>query len=486
MSGAEPVVVRLARMAAGPVPPEVRAGIPSRIIDIVGIAVRACPLDTSRAATELALAQGSAAQATAIGAGRRMAAADAAFVNGVLAHSLDYDDTHLPSILHPSASVVPASLAVAEWQGASGAALVDAVAVGSEVAVRLGMGGYDARARQSVYFERGQHATSICGAVGSAASAARLLAADASTGTGTEAGLAAADLIADAMGVACSMASGIIEANRAGGTVKRLHCGWAARAGVTAAQLAARGFTGPPTAVEGRFGLFQAFLGEEADIGAVTADLGLRWEAERIFYKPYPANHFTHAAIDAAIGLRRRGVGPDDVAWATLEVAPPTVRTIGEPIDAKRRPETGYLAQFSGPYAVAAGLVGGNGLGVGLADFSDALARDPARRRLMARIDVAPDPGLMAIYPCQLPARLTVATVGGDTLVEEVLANRGGPDDPLSENDLAVKYAENVDGLVAAATAGSVHHALAEAASAPSAAGLLAPLGTVGPAGEDR
>ena len=473
MSGAEPVLVRLARMAAGPVPPEVRAGIPSRIIDIVGIAVRACPLDTSRAATEFALAQGSAAQATAIGAGRRMAAADAAFVNGVLAHSLDYDDTHLPSILHPSASVVPASLAVTEWQGASGAALVDAVAVGSEVAVRLGMGGYNARARQSVYFERGQHATSICGAVGSAAAAARLLTAD-------------TDRIADAMGIACSMASGIIEANRSGGTVKRLHCGWAARAGVTAAQLAVRGFTGPPTAVEGRFGLFQAFLGEEADTGAVTADLGLRWEAERIFYKPYPANHFTHAAIDAAIGLRRRGVGPDDVASATLEVAPPTVRTIGEPIDAKRKPETGYLAQFSGPYAVAAGLVGGNGLGVGLADFSDALARDPARRRLMARIDVAPDPGLMAIYPCQLPARLTVATVGGDTLVEEVLANRGGPDDPLSENDLAVKYAENVDGLVAAATAGSVHHALAEAASAPSAAGLLAPLGAIGPAGEDR
>ncbi len=467
-----PILLQLARLADGPVPPEIRAGIPSRIVDIVGIAVRACPLDTSRAATGFALAQQSGHQATAIGAGQRMAAAEAAFVNGVLAHSLDYDDTHLPSILHPSASVVPASLAVAEWREATGAALVDAVAVGLEVAVRLGMGGYDPAARQSVYFERGLHATSICGAVGSAAAAARLLEAD-------------DERIADAMGIACSMASGIIEANRAGGTVKRLHCGWAARAGVTAAQLAVRGFTGPPTAIEGRFGLFRALLGDGAAAGAVTADLGQRWEADRIFYKPYPANHFTHTAIDAAIGLRRRGLEADDIASATLEVAPPTVRTIGEPIDTKQKPETGYHAQFSGPYTVTAGLLGGNGLGVGLADFSDTLARDPARRKLMSRIDVAGDPSLMTIYPWQLPARLTVTTTDGATLVEEVLANRGGPDDPLSEEDLATKYRDNIAGLVADDAAQEVYDTLAGVDAVPSAAGLLSPLAVVASGEED-
>ena len=392
-----------------------------------------------------------------------MSAAEAAFVNGVLAHSLDYDDTHLPSILHPSASVVPASLAVAEWQGATGTALTDAVAVGLEVTVRLGMGGYDRQARQSVYFERGQHATSICGAVGSAAAAARLLGAN-------------TDGIAHAMGIACSMGSGIIEANRAGGTVKRLHCGWAARAGVTAAQLAARGITGPPTAVEGRFGLFQAFLGDQADLGAVTADLGERWEADNIFYKPYPANHFTHTGIDAAIALRARGVDPDDIATATLEVAPPTVRTIGEPIESKQKPESGYHAQFSGPYTVAAGFLGGSGLGVGMADFTDELACDPGRRKLMARIDVVGDPRLMAIYPCQLPARLTVTTTSGHTLVEERLANRGGPDQPLSDSELATKFADNTAGLVADCVASQIYDALSGVAAAPTVAGLLAPL----------
>ncbi|WP_420434870.1 MmgE/PrpD family protein [Candidatus Poriferisocius sp.] len=458
-----PILAQLGALAGGPVPNAVRTGIPSRIIDIVGVAVRANSLDTSQAVIAFAADQCSAPQATPIGGGRAMSSPEAAFVNGVLAHSLDYDDTHLPSILHPSASVVPASLAVAEWRGASGAALIDAVAVGLEVTVRLGMGGYDSQARQSVYFERGQHATSICGAVGSAAAAARLLGAD-------------ADGIAHAMGIACSMSSGIIEANRAGGTVKRLHCGWAARAGVTAAQLAARGITGPPTAVEGRFGLFQAFLGDHADFEAVTAELGERWEAENIFYKPYPANHFTHTGIDAAISLRSRDVRVDDIANATLEVAPPTVRTIGEPIDAKRKPETGYHAQFSGPYTVAAGFLGGGGLGVGMADFTDELACDPARRELMARVDVVGDPSLMAIYPCQLPARLTLTTASGHTLVEEVLANRGGPDQPLSDDELATKFADNTAGLVDASVASRIHDDLSALAAAPSVSELLVPL----------
>ena len=467
------VVARLAELACLPVPETVRAGIPSRIVDIVGIAVRASTLETSQAVIGFAVDQGTAPQATAIGAGQATSAAEAAFVNGVLAHSLDYDDTHLPSILHPSASVVPAALAVAEWQSAPGAALLDAVAVGLETTVRLGMGGYDPQTRQSVYFERGQHATSICGAVGSAAAAGRLLGLD-------------GDGIAHAMGIACSMASGIIEANRSGGTVKRLHCGWAARSGVTAAQLAARGITGPPTAVEGRFGLFQAFLGDHSDLGAVTAELSDRWRCEEIFYKPYPANHFTHTGIDAATALRRRGARAEDLACATLEVAPPTVRTIGEPIEAKRTPESGYQAQFSGPYTVVAGLLGGGGLGVGLADFSDELARDSRRRELMARVDVVGDRKLMEIYPNQLPARLSITTSSGETLVEEVLSNRGGPDRPLSPAELAAKYADNTAGLLSEEVACRTREALSGLADAETAAGLLGPLRRIDAAKKER
>ena len=418
------------RVRADGVPPEVAASVRQRILDIVGLQLAATPLATSQAALAFVAEQGGAAQAHVVGRAQRVPAAWAAFANGVLAHSLDYDDTHLPSILHPSASVVPAALAAAELAGAGGAAVVPAVAVGLEVTVRLGMAGYDRASNNSVFFEHGQHATSICGTVGAAAAAAMLLGGD-------------ADAVRHAMAVSCSMAGGILEANRTGGTVKRLHCGWAAHAGVTAAQLVARGITGPPTALEGRFGFFEVFLHGVANPAEVTDGLGERWEVPGIFFKPYPANHFTHAGIDAARRLREAGLDADRGAAATLRVATPTVRTIGEPIDVKRRPETGYQAQFSGPYTVAAALLGGGGLGLNLDDFTDELARDERRRALMARIDVVADEECDAIYPYQFPAILEVRTDGGETLVERVLVNRGGPDDPLSDDELATKFADN-------------------------------------------
>ncbi len=411
-------------------PADVVDSVRKRVLDILGICVAASSLDTSAAARAYAAGQGGLPQAHAVGAESRMPATLAAFVNGVLAHSLDYDDTHLPSVLHPSASVVPAALAVAEAVGADGATTVAAIAVGLETCVRLGMAGYDAATGNSTFFEHGQHATSICGALGGAVSAGILLGFD-------------ANQVTHALGVAASMAAGVIEANRTGGTVKRMHCGWAAHSAISAAQLAAHGFTGPPTVLEGRFGFFQAFLHGVFDDSAVKDGLGETWSVPGIFFKPYPANHFTHAAIDAAMALRRRGLRPEDVAAAELGVAAPIVRTIGEPIEVKRAPQTGYMAQFSGPYAVAAGLFGGRGLGVGLDDFTDELATDPARRALMAKVSVTADPACTAIFPRQFPAVLRVRTSEGDELVEQVLVNRGGPDRPLTYDELALKFRDN-------------------------------------------
>ena len=145
ISGAATLLEQLASLAENTtienLPRRQAASVPQRVVDVLGIAVRATSLPTSEAVTGYAVEQGGTPKATAIGAGRRLPASSAAFVNGVLAHSLDYDDTHLPSILHPSASVVPAALAAAQAHGCDGAQLVPAVAVGLEVAVRLGMVG---------------------------------------------------------------------------------------------------------------------------------------------------------------------------------------------------------------------------------------------------------------------------------------------------------------------------------------------------------
>src|SRR5579875_1055544 len=205
-------------------PEEVVDSVRKRVLDVLGICVAASSLDTSAAARAYAAGQGGLPQAHAVAVPGRMPATLAAFVNGVLAHSPDYDDTHLPSVLHPSAAVVPAALAAAEAAGADGATTIAAIAAGLETCVRIGMAGYDARTGNSTFFEHGQHATSICGALGGAVAAGILQGFD-------------PDRITHALGIAASMAAGVIEANRTGGTVKRMHCGWAAHAAVSAPSL---------------------------------------------------------------------------------------------------------------------------------------------------------------------------------------------------------------------------------------------------------
>lgn len=410
-------------------PAAVVSSIRERILDTVGLCLGATPLDTSVMALRVARSWGGPADATVVGAPDRLPATGAAFVNGVLAHSLDFDDTHLPSVLHPSASIVPGVLAVAETAGASLAEAIAAAAAGYEVCVRTGMAAYDESLGNSVFFERGWHATSICGTLGVAVAAAKLM------GLGAEG-------IEHALGIAVSMGSGIIEGNRAGGSVKRLHCGWAAHAGIVAAQCAREGVTGPSTAFEGRFGFYQAYCGGVAAPAEIDRGLGETWCIPGIFYKPYPANHFTHAGIDAALALRTR-VKPEAVASVRIGVAAPTVRTIGEPRDQKTRPQSGYHGQFSGPFTFAAAFLGGGGLGVALEDFSDENVRDERYLSLAAKVDIVADEECDAIFPNQFPAVVRLTTVGGEVFEERVMSNRGGPARPLSRDELTVKFSGN-------------------------------------------
>jgi 2-methylcitrate dehydratase PrpD len=294
------------------------------------------------------------------------------------------------------------------------------------------MGGYDREAGNSVFFDRGQHATSICGAVGSAVAAALLMGLD-------EKG------IADAIGIASSMGAGLLEANRTGGTVKRVHCGWAAHSGVVAAELARAGLTGPPTVIEGRFGFLHAFCGDRADVAAVVEGLGDRWELPGIFFKPYPCNHFTHAGIDAALQLRASGIQPRDITQIQLGVPTPVLRTIAEPPEAKARPESGYHAAFSGPFTIAAALVGGSGLGVGHEDFTDEASRDEKRLAIAALVRCVTDRRCDEIFPNQFPAVVTAFLRDGTQHEIRVDVNRGGPENPLSPEELALKFRTNAE-----------------------------------------
>ena len=446
-------------------PAAVTESFTQRVLDTLGICIAASALDTSGMVTRVASAWGGPGEASVVGHAGRLPAPAAALVNGVLAHSLDYDDTHLPSVLHPSASIVPAALAVGEATGASSRDVIAAAAAGYEVCIRTGMAGYDRKLGNSVFFERGWHATSICGTLACSVVAAKLYGLD-------------ADGIGHALGIATSMGSGIIEGNRAGGSVKRMHCGWAAHAGIVAAQLAAAGFTGPVSALEGRFGFYQAFCGGVFDPLELTGGLGERWCLPDIFYKPYPANHFTHAGIDAAISLRPT-IAIADIDSIELGVPSPTVRTIGEPAALKARPQSGYHAQFSGPFTVAAAFLGGGGLGLSLDDFTDAKARDPRYLDLAARVKVVASAECDAIFPNQFPAVLRVTTRDGRVHEARVMANRGGPANPLTTDELTVKFMANATRVMTPAEAGAMADAIVHMADTPLRS-VMAPAATPG------
>jgi 2-methylcitrate dehydratase PrpD len=417
------------------IPRDVVASARDRVQDILGISVAAANEDASVAARRMRDEWGqSSRQAGFVGESVMGAAATAALVNGTYAHSLDFDDTHLPSVVHPSAPMVPALLAQAQASRATGKEFLAALVAAYEVNVRLSMAQFDPELGNSIFFENGLHATSIIGAVAAAAGCARLRGLD-SAG------------ITNAIAIACSMGAGLIEANRAGGSIKRFHGGWAAHSAVTAAGMAYHGLTGPATVLEGRFGFYRAFCGERWRPEAVLDGLGERWETPGILYKPYPCNHFTHAVVDAALALKQKGLQAEDVDRVTIGTAKASWRTIGDPIDEKRHPRTPYGAAFSAPFVFATAVAGGSGLGVTTRDFAAPMLSEPARARIAERTDVVVDDECTRIFPYQFPAVVRVGTHAGSVLEERISVNRGSLKRPLLPAELYAKLADNAGDL---------------------------------------
>ncbi len=182
----------------------------------------------------------------------------------------------------------------------------------------------------------------------------------------------------DALGVAGSMASGIIEYLAEGTWTKRMHAGWAAQSGMRAALLARAGFRGPRTVFEGAHGLFHGFANTtDGDYDAITGDFGDRWVTETLAFKPYPCGTMTHPYIDCARRLAAR-IKAEDIREMICDVGEGTVHRLWEPLAAKQRPANGYAGKFSTPYCIAAGFVRGN---VGLDAFTDGAVQRSSRPR---------------------------------------------------------------------------------------------------------
>lgn len=399
-------------------PAGVRRAAGNALLDQAGLAVSARREDYVRAILDSWTEQGGC---TAFGHARGLDPAGAALVNGTAAHGEDYDDTFEGSPVHTSAVIVPAVLAACERFGRSGADLLRGMAVGGELMCRMTLVAPTAQHRA------GFHPTAVIGALGAAA------------GVGAALELSRQQLV-DSLGIAASMASGIIEYLAEGTWTKRLHPGWAAQAGLRAALMGANGFKGPRTVFEGTHGFFMAFGVEsiKPDYTQITRDLGRKWRVESIAFKPYACGTMTQPFIDCAIRLAEQGVRPEEIESVVCRVGEGTVHRLWEPLDEKRRPSTPYSAKFSVPFCVAVGFVDRR---AGLGQFTEARIQDPAVLDLAARISYEIDP--KDEYPRNYTGHVIARLRDGSVREARQPHMRGGAKEPLSRAELTAKFTAN-------------------------------------------
>lgn len=335
------------------------------ILDTVGVALAGSRDPAGQLICQYVRSLGGNPEAGVLGAGFATTAVDAALANGTCAHALDFDDISWTMHGHPSVPVVPAMLALAERQGASGRDALAAYLVGFEVEVKV------AAATGLKHYERGWHGTATAGVFGSAAVASRLL------GLNLE-------QARHALGIAASHAGGLRQ--NFGTMAKPLHAGLAAQAGVRAGLLAQAGFTADRSILEGCYG-FLNVIGEDDRDASVLERLGRPWEIldPGVYLKPYAACGSTHRSLDALFMLRQReSFTADDVQEIRCGVvfrAP--MMLIHD------NPQTALEGKFSMQYCMAAGLLDGQ---VGIAQFRDEMVQRPEARRLFSRIHMYVDP----------------------------------------------------------------------------------------------
>lgn len=416
VSVAETLAAKIAGLKPGVLPASTTQKCEDLLIDVIGLCVTARNEDYVQSAIAGCDDDG---PCTVIGHVRTLTAAGAAFVNGTAAHGEDFDDTFEGGPVHAGAVIVPAVLAACERHNPDGRMALTGIAVGTEVLCRLSV------VVPKAVHKSGFHPTAVFGAMGAAA------------GVGAALGLNARQIV-DALGIAGSMAGGIIEYLAEGAWTKRMHAGWAAQSGIRAALLAKAGFVGPRTVFEGVHGLFNGFAHTtKGDYDALTGDFGTRWVTDTLAFKPYPCGTMAQPYIDCARRLAR-GIAAEDITAILCEVAEGTVHRLWEPLADKQRPRNGYAAKFAVPYLLATGFVKG---GVGLGSFTETAIRDEKVLALAAKVKFVIDPDNP--YPNNYTGHIKATLKDGSVIEDRQPYLRGGAQEPLTRQDVTDKFALN-------------------------------------------
>lgn len=403
-------------------PPQAIHAFRRALLDYLTCAIAGSRMDSTRIVLDYLQSWDRSTEASVVATPHRLAAPNAAFVNGAATHALDFDDGMTRGSVHPAGSIFPALLAMAEKLGSSADDLIAAGVAAYDVTLRIASTVHPHSSR------RGFHNTPTAGVFGAAAGVARLLRLDAA---GT----------LNALGLAGSFSGGLRAYLQDGADVKRIHPGKAARDGIVCAELAKRGLTGPAQVIEGRYGFVQAVAGGEADWPRLTGALGERYEICDVYFKPYPACRHFHAALDAVriIG-RRTPFKPEEVAAVKIGMY-----EAGAAGHDQKTAQTLLEAQMSAPVTTALTMAFGN---VTVPSFERANLEREDVKRLVEVTEVYVDEECERIYPRQRSGVAQVRLKDGRVLEERVLDPKGEGGNPMSDADLADKFAANSAPLI--------------------------------------
>lgn len=401
------------------VPASARAIARLHLADVVGAGLAAASLPQGAPYLRFARAQASA-RGVATLAGERLAdPATAAMVDGGLIHSLEFDDTHAASIIHGGAVVAPTALALAQALGAPFERALHAYLLGYETLILLGL------AAPGAFQAKGFQVTSVAGPMAAALVACELLDAD-------------EDVRVNAVGIALSQGAGVFEFLANGASVKSLHPGWAAHAGIIAARLAMAGLTGPETALEGARGLYASFAGETqapTRLAALIEGLGKVWRIEEVAFKFLHCCHYLHPFVEAAGEIAAR-VAPERIDAITLSIAAGAAPVVCEPWDTKIAAKDGHAMRWSLPLVVAERLLGRD---VGHAFFAAPPQADAlALTRRMRWTPVEPNR-----FPQAFEASIACRLDDGETIERRVADVYGNPSRPAALADVLAKFRAN-------------------------------------------
>jgi 2-methylcitrate dehydratase PrpD len=357
--------------------------------------------------------KGGGGESTVTYYGLKTMAEDASFANATFGHGFEMDDTELRTTTHPGSVVIPAAMAMSEVKAINGKDLITAIVAGYDAMLRIGMA-------TRFMMKRAFHTTPVLGPFGAAVAAGKIQGFDSGAMLNT-------------LGIAGSECSGIAEYAQSGGSIKRLHAGFAAYSGVRAALLAQAGLTGPSTVLEGKRGFCQAFS-DEYDLKEITADFGMPFRILWTGCKPYCCCAAQHTTIDATAEIMKEHViEPEDVTGITVTQASREANTVGNIIE----PRDIVSAQFSGRFGVALRLIKGNN---GFSDYSERNMRDPAILALAKKVNYSVNEEFNKLPPGVAPSLVSIKLKNGTVYSKRVDYARGTVSNPMTGPELTDKF----------------------------------------------